>query len=230
MDPAILITAYFVFVYSTVCHEAAHAWVAHKLGDDTAYLGGQVTLDPIPHMKREPIGMIVVPLAALFLMGGRLFGWASAPLDPMWVARHPRRSALVAIAGPAANIILCIVAAVIMFIGVKNGVFHRSAFPYFHEFVMGEKGTAWEYVAYVVSMVFFLNLLLAILNLMPAPPLDGSNIPLLFLKGNAAESYQQMLRQPWMFMVTIVLMIQVFPAIFYPAFRKITRLLYGLYF
>src|SRR5215204_2247409 len=94
MDPAVLITAYIVFVYSTVCHEAAHAWVAHKLGDDTAYLGGQVSLDPIPHIKREPVGMVVVPLIMLFT-GRGLLGWASAPLDPMWVMRYPKKSAMV---------------------------------------------------------------------------------------------------------------------------------------
>src|SRR5688500_6126712 len=154
MDPAILLTAYFVFVYSTVCHEAAHAWVAHKLGDDTAYLGGQVSLDPIPQIKREPIGMVVVPLISLFGYG-RLIGWASAPLDPLWVARHPQRSAVVAIAGPVANIILCLGAAVFMFIGAKNGIFSPARIPYFHEFVLGQKGTPWEYVAYVLSLVFF---------------------------------------------------------------------------
>src|SRR5436190_7365182 len=106
MDPAILLTAYVVFLYSTVCHEAAHAWVAHKLGDSTAYHGGQVSLDPIPHIRREPLGMVVVPLLGLFI-NGSLLGWASAPLDPLWAAKHPRRSALVALAGPASNFLLC---------------------------------------------------------------------------------------------------------------------------
>ena len=151
MDFALLLTAYIVFVYSTVCHEAAHAWVSLKLGDSTAYLGGQVTLDPIPHIRREPIGMLFVPLFMLFT-SNRLIGWASAPLDPMWVARYPKRSALVAIAGPAANFLLCIVAVVIIFIGAKNGVFTPSPEPYFFDFVRGTKGTAWDTVANILSV------------------------------------------------------------------------------
>jgi Zn-dependent protease len=226
VDPAILITAYIVFVYSTVCHEAAHALVAHRLGDDTAYLGGQVTLDPIPHIRREPMGMVVVPILALFL-GGRIFGWASAPLDPLWVARFPRRSALVAIAGPIANFILCALAAVGMFVGVKNGVFAEPTSTTFSAFVVGQKGTAWELVAVLLSLVFSLNVLLGILNLMPLAPLDGSNIPLLFLKERAADSYQQMLRQPFMFLITLVVLMQIFyPVIFRPFYSWITLLCY----
>jgi Zn-dependent protease len=229
MEPAVLLTAYFVFLYSTVCHEAAHAWVAQKLGDDTAYLGGQVTLDPIPHIKREPMGMVVVPLISLFGYN-RLFGWASAPLDPMWVARFPRKSALVAVAGPAANLILALLAFVAMFIGAKNGVFHETRIPYFHEFVVGEKGTAWEFVGYVVSLVFYLNLFLAVLNLMPVPPLDGSNIPLFFLNDRAADQYQQILRQPRMFLVSIVLLVRFFPFVFLPIYAWVVRFSYTAFF
>lgn len=217
MDPALLITAYIIFVYSTVCHEAAHAWVAKKLGDNTAYLGGQVTLDPIPHIKREPIGMVVVPL--LFLVtSGRLFGWASAPIDPMWASRHPQRSAVVALAGPAANFILCIIAFLTMFIGAKNGVFVPPANVSIFDIVAGQQGTAWATVAHVLSTLFSLNLLLGILNLMPIPPLDGSNIPLLFLKERAADAYQQTIRQPWVSLMGLVVLIKFFPAIYGPAF------------
>lgn len=225
MDFALLLTAYIVFVYSTVCHEAAHAWVAHKLGDSTAYLGGQVTLDPIPHIRREPLGMLFVPLFMLFT-SGRLFGWASAPLDPMWVARYPKRSALVAIAGPAANFVLCIVAVVIIFIGAKNGVFAPSPQPFFSDFVRGTQGTAWDTVAQILSIVFSLNLLLGVLNLMPVPPLDGSNLPLLFMNDRAADQYQQAIRQPWMILITLVLIIKVFPALYWPIYDRVTLWIY----
>jgi Zn-dependent protease len=219
MDFAILLTSYIVFVYSTVCHEAAHAWVAHKLGDSTAYLGGQVSLDPIPHIKREPIGMVVAPLLSLFYTRG-LIGWASAPLDAMWVARHPRRSAMVAMAGPLANIALCLLAVLVMFIGAKNGVFLPTASLQFHEFVRGTEDTSWVLIAQVVSVVFSLNLLLAILNLMPLPPLDGSNIPLFFLKGTASERYQNAMRQPWMVLITMVLVFRLFPMLFEQAYAE----------
>jgi Zn-dependent protease len=229
MDFAILLTSYIVFVYSTVCHEAAHAWVAHKLGDSTAYLGGQVSLDPIPHIKREPIGMVVAPLLSLFYTRG-LIGWASAPLDAMWVARHPRRSAMVAMAGPLANILLCLLAVVVMFIGAKNGVFLPAAGATFHEFVRGAEDTSWMLIAQVVSVVFSLNLLLAILNLMPIPPLDGSNIPLFFLKGNASEQYQNAMRQPWMILITMVLVFKLFPMIFWPTYIQAKIALFRWFF
>src|SRR5687767_6058203 len=94
-DIAVAVTSYVVFVYSTVCHEAAHAWSALKFGDRTAYEGGQVSLDPTPHIRREPFGMVLVPVISLLVTGG-LFGWASAPLNAEWVMRNPRKAAWVA--------------------------------------------------------------------------------------------------------------------------------------
>jgi Zn-dependent protease len=112
---------YIVFLFSTTAHEAAHAWVALKLGDDTAYQGGQVSLDPTPHVRREPWGMVVVPIAS-FLLGGWMIGWASAPYDPEWAQRYPKRSALMACAGPLANLCLVITAALALRLGVEAGL------------------------------------------------------------------------------------------------------------
>ena len=118
---------YFIFLYSTVCHEAAHAWAALKLGDDTAYRGGQVSLDPIPHILREPLGMVVVPIVTFFLNAARgvtwMMGWASAPYDPEWASRNPRHAAWMALAGPAANLLLVIAAAICIRIGIAAGWF-----------------------------------------------------------------------------------------------------------
>ena len=72
---------YFIFVFSTTLHEAAHAFLAYKLGDRTAYLGGQLSLNPIPHIRREPIGMVIIPIIT-FVLGGWMIGWASVPFDP----------------------------------------------------------------------------------------------------------------------------------------------------
>jgi len=83
---------YLIFVFSSVCHEAAHAFLAMKPGDPTAYEGGQVSFNPIPHIRREPFGMIVVPLLTSWFQGWML-GWASAPYDPIWAGRHPKRAA-----------------------------------------------------------------------------------------------------------------------------------------
>src|SRR5918997_4324426 len=100
---------FVVFLFSTTVHEAMHALVAWKGGDPTAYHGGQVSLSPIPHIRREPIGMLAVPLLTSFTQGLAM-GWASAPYDPLWAERHPRRAALMAAAGPAGKFMIAFVA------------------------------------------------------------------------------------------------------------------------
>jgi Zn-dependent protease len=76
---------FVAFLFSTTVHEAMHAFVAWKGGDSTAYHGGQVSLSPIPHIRREPIGMLVVPLLTSLTQGWAM-GWASAPYDPVWAS------------------------------------------------------------------------------------------------------------------------------------------------
>src|SRR5690606_5793863 len=93
-----------------------------KGGDLTAYAGGQVSLDPIPHMKREPFGMVILPILTLVLNGFPL-GWASAPYDPDWAARHPRRAGWMALAGPASNLALALLAVLAIRMGVATGHF-----------------------------------------------------------------------------------------------------------
>src|SRR4051812_6354787 len=83
---------YVIFLLSLTIHEAAHALVALWGGDDTAYRGGQVTLNPWPHIRREPMGMVFMPLLTYFVSGW-MIGWASAPYNPIWGMRYPRRQA-----------------------------------------------------------------------------------------------------------------------------------------
>src|SRR5260221_6335835 len=95
---------YVVFRCPTTCHEASHALAAKIGGDSTAALGGQLSLNPLPHIQRSFYGMVVFPILSFALSkGGGMIGWASAPYDPLWERRHPRRSAWMALAGPAAN-------------------------------------------------------------------------------------------------------------------------------
>src|SRR5579863_4630297 len=83
---------YIVFLFSTTCHEGAHALIARIGGDPTAFHGGQVTLNPWPHIRREPFGLVVVPVLS-YLVAHWMIGWASAPYDPEWQQRYPRRNA-----------------------------------------------------------------------------------------------------------------------------------------
>lgn len=204
---------YVVFLYSTVCHEAGHAWSAWKLGDSTAYHGGQVSLDPTPHVRREPFGMVVVPILS-FLLGGWMFGWASAPYDPHWAVRHPRRAAWMALAGPAANLALLLGAALLIRMGMEWGVFTAPVSATSENLTEAVGGRFWEFAAMFLSVVFSLNLLLFTFNLLPLPPFDGSNIPLLFLSERAAEKYQEFTANPTLRFIGLMVAWRIFGKIF----------------
>ena len=111
---------YVAFLLAVTCHEAAHAWVAWLGGDPTAYVGGQVTLNPLPHIRREPFGTVLAPLLSYILIGWTM-GWASAPYDPHWEDRHPRRAAVMALAGPLANLVLAALAFAVLKTGLIGG-------------------------------------------------------------------------------------------------------------
>ena len=115
---------YVAFLFSTTLHEASHAFAAFRLGDRTAYEGGQLTLDPIPHIRREPFGTVVVPILS-FLLGGWMIGWASVPYDPQWAYDNPRSAAKMSAAGPAANLLLALIAALV----IRLGILRESFFP-----------------------------------------------------------------------------------------------------
>ena len=175
MDLAAALLWYVALLFSLCCHEAAHAWAAHRGGDPTAYLGGQVTLDPRPHIRREPFGTVVVPLLS-FSAAGWMIGWASTPYDPHWAARHPRRAAWMALAGPAANAALVLAAAIAIRVGLAAGVFApaRLGIASRSRSCSGADGGAAATLAALISVLFTLNLLLLVFNLIPLPPLDGA--------------------------------------------------------
>jgi Zn-dependent protease len=179
-DQLVLIPLWYaVFLLSVTCHEAAHAFAAHRGGDPTAYLGGQVTLNPIPHIQREPVGTVVVPLVSFLLMGW-MMGWASAPYDPDWEDRHPRRAAAMAAAGPAANLLLAMLGFLLLKAGLSSGWWGPAGSEYyeFDRLVQPLDGRpVWvEGLGRLASIVFSLNLLLMLFNLLPLPPLDGSAV------------------------------------------------------
>lgn len=215
---------YAVFVLSTSLHEAAHAWSAWKLGDRTAYEGGQVTLSPLPHMQREPIGMILVPILS-YLAGGWMIGWASAPYDPYWAIRYPKRAALMALAGPAANLLLVLISMILVRVGLAVGVFEVPEWVSFSQIVIGREGFA-HGAATLLSILFTLNVVLFAFNLLPLPPLDGSGALRLFLSSSAAARYYDLMRQPAFSLIGLLIAWRVFPHIFRPLRMLILRVLY----
>jgi len=192
-----LVIWYTVFVVSTTLHEAAHALAAWRLGDPTAYMGGQVTLDPTPHVRREPIGMIVAPLISFFFVNGQwMIGWASAPYDPLWAMRWPRRAALMALAGPAANLLLALLAGLALKYGLSTGYFGGLARWQFAHVVEGGKPGISEGIGVALSITYSLNLALAVFNMFPVPPFDGSAVLLGVLPERTARTVQDWLWDP----------------------------------
>ncbi len=215
-DPADGIIFYLVFLYSTILHEAAHAFVAWRLGDDTAYRGGQVSIDPIPHIRRAPVGMIVVPIATLFLSGGRsLMGWASAPFDPEWAQRHPRHSAWMALAGPATNLLLALLAGIVIRMGLEMEWFQAPGRVGWGALAVATTpGGMASFAALLASVVFNQNLLLAAFNMVPVPPFDGASLPLLFLRAEAARAYFTFIQNPTFMWIGLIVAWRAFSAIF----------------
>jgi Zn-dependent protease len=190
-----------VFVISVTTHEAAHALAAYLGGDDTAYLGGQVSLNPIPHMQREPFGMVLIPLITTFSNGFPM-GWASTPFDPTWEERHPRRAAWMALAGPGANFALALAAFLFLKLGLELGFFQQFYGPYSHLVTGHEKWI--DGMGRFTSMMLVLNTVLCILNLFPMPPLDGASAITLLLPEEQGWRLRQALRQPMFALVGLL--------------------------
>jgi Zn-dependent protease len=203
-----------VFLGSMTAHEASHALVAKRLGDPTAYLGGQVTLNPIPHIRREPFGMLLLPILS-YLASGWMIGWASAPYNPAWAAKFPRRAAIMALAGPAANFTIAFLCWVVLKFGLAAGVFTPGLTGRFSETVVSFEPGLWSIAAVLLSLGFSLNLLLGVFNLIPVPPLDGSALPLLFLSGELSQAYHSISRSGLAFLGLLVAW-QIFPRIYRP--------------
>ena len=205
---------YVAFLFSTTCHEAAHALVAKIGGDETASSGGQVTLNPVPHMQREPWGMVVIPLLS-FLVTQSMIGWASAPFDPHWERRHPRRSAWMALAGPAANYSLMLLAVL--------GLHFGWSLKWLHYDPVTHRG---DFAANILSAFFFLNLLLGTFNLLPVPPLDGSTVVMLFMSEDQARKYLDWLRGNSYAMLGLLLAMVTFRYIYSPIENFALRLFF----
>ena len=198
LDLRAAITLFLVLLISNTVHEAAHALVAKLGGDLTAYRGGQVSLNPMPHIRREPFGMVALPLLTIFMSGGNYcMGFASAPIDPIWALQHPRRAALVSLAGPVANLLLAALAL---------GLLHV---------ISGWTSSESESVRYIAIHFLLLNLLLAVFNLLPLPPLDGAGV-LSGLVKPLRVFYDNLARLPMAGVATFLVAIYVMPRIFDP--------------
>lgn len=153
-----------VLIFSVVIHEVSHGVVANALGDPTAKNAGRLTLNPIPHI--DPVGSVFLPFMLAILSkvagGGIIFGWAKpVPVNTENLRNQRYGPSLVSIAGPGANLALALVFGLIL------------RFLPIYQFS--------ESLAFIFSAICFMNILLAIFNLLPLPPLDGSHVLFSFL-------------------------------------------------
>lgn len=206
------IAAIVALIMSIVLHEMAHGYAANSLGDPTARLQGRLSPNPLVHI--DPLGSVIIPGLLMLSSSGILFGWAKpVPYNPYNLTNQKWGEALVAVAGPATNIgIALIFALLIRFADVLtlNAIFVELA-------------------AYIVYM----NILLAFFNMIPFPPLDGSKILPAFLPFSMQMSYQRFVRtmEGYGFLVTIVflfLFINLFWAPFASLVGGVFELMTGL--
>ncbi|WP_316364437.1 site-2 protease family protein [Candidatus Thiodiazotropha sp. CDECU1] len=162
-------------IFAITVHEAAHGWMAKRLGDKTAQMLGRVTLNPLKHI--DPVGTILVPLG-LYLLTGFMFGWAK-PVPVNWNnLRKPKRDmGLVALAGPGANLIMALIWSILVYAGA-----------------LALEDFAWLGVPLVLMGVtgVLINAILMALNMMPVPPLDGGRVVYSLLPPKQAHAYSKL--------------------------------------
>jgi len=199
MDPNKLIIAIFEFavlLFSLSLHEAAHAWMANRLGDPTARMLGRITLNPVKHI--DLWGTIILPAIMLLINPGFLFGWAKpTPVTPSNFKNLTRDDILTTVAGPCSNVLAALGATVILLIlshvsPAGSALVHQMAgFGGFDPALMQANP-----VLVPLVILFFLavelNLVLAVFNLLPLPPLDGSHVFRHFLPYKALRIYDSL--------------------------------------
>ena len=190
IDFAHIFISFIVLLFSLTVHEMSHAWTADRLGDPTARRLGRVSLNPMVHA--DPIGTIVFPLIAM-VSNAPLIGWAKpVPVNPRNLS-HPRRDfVFVAAAGPASNLVMALAAAIVLRLVTITPV------------TLGEPNVSAP-LASLLGQLLRLNVLLAIFNMIPIPPLDGGNVLAGLLPPRFAIVFNQI--RPYGFILLYALML-----------------------
>ena len=210
------VLVFCALIPSVILHEVSHGWLALVFGDDTAKRAGRLTLNPIPHI--DPFGTILLP-ALLALSGVGMFGWARPVPVNVGRLRHPRNQAvLVSLVGPAVNIALAVAFALVYRFDVPAGDALRSTVGASNPLA----GPVWVQFIFAAG---FVNVLLAVFNLIPLPPLDGSAVLERLLPRSLIPAYYR-IRPFTIFLplVVVILFPSVLERIFDPALRQWLKL------
>lgn len=190
MDDLTLIQRIVVWIlpviFAITGHEVAHGWVAKKLGDKTASQQGRLTLNPVKHV--DILGTIIIPGLLLISSAGFIFGWAKpVPVDPRYFKKPRRDMAIVAVAGPVSNLLMAFAWAMLVKLGIVLSM-EWISLPLILAGMAGIK----------------INLVLALINLIPIPPLDGSRIVTGFLPNRLAWQYNKLERYGFFILIALL--------------------------
>ncbi len=188
-----IICSILSFIPAIVCHEAMHGFAAYKLGDPTAKRAGRLSMNPLKHI--DPFGTVIMPLL-LMAMSMPVFGYAKpVPYNPAYFKDPRKGDLIVGLAGPAANLVLAFLAAVVAW------VLYTPA----HTLVVENELFSYFYMMFL-PMFALINLYLMFFNLLPIPPLDGSSIFAFFLPRKYLPTYYKVQRYAFpIFMIAVIL-------------------------
>lgn len=196
-----------VLLLAISVHEAAHAWMSHKFGDDTAYLLGRVTLNPVAHT--DPIGTLLIPIVNFIGAASGVFvpliGWGKpTPVNPLRWRNKDVANVMVSLAGIMANLLLAIIGFIILKIFLQTGMI--QAYFRFDTIILGggRFGTFEEPAFKLLTQVLMMNLSLAIFNLLPVPPLDGSKVLYSILPASAHDTLDTMERFSYIILIGLI--------------------------
>jgi len=216
---------YIAFLVSVTIHEFMHGFVSYKFGDTAAYDAGLVTLNPYPHIRREFFGMVVVPFLSLSLAGW-MIGWGSSPYTVEWAFKNPRKASLMALAGPLSNFVLALVAAFLIRLFILAGLFSAPYAVSPGSVVKAVSSGVLSGLATFLSVLFSLNILLFVFNMIPLPPMDGSSFPVLFMDERRAIGYMIAIRKPMFFLIGLFIAWQILKVVFVPVHLGLVNFLY----
>jgi Zn-dependent protease len=208
------LTTYVVLLFSLSFHESAHAWAALRMGDDTAAREGRISLNPLVHI--DPVGTVLLPIVMFLSSGSPLFGWAKpTPYNPAHFRRDRSLAwghVLIAGAGPLSNLVLALGFTLALFAAVRSGLVSSPEGP----------------LLMLLSSGVYINVILAVFNLVPLPPLDGSKVAAWGLPRNLGDAYVRLIEPYGAWILLILFATGALGVVIGPLIRLLTQLLFAM--